>query len=120
MTLDDLWTPTSDPSWDVDRVLAAVGPFLRDGVTYRACSAARLYESMHSSLDSQDWHAMRKLIEDRVAQGAREHNFDLWKNRPPLQRLVEEMREEAADEIVYGAMLAMQLGTRRLKRDGGR
>ncbi len=113
MTLDDLWSPTADPSWDVDRVLAAVGPFLRDGVGYRAFAAARLYESMHNRLEGQEWHQMRALIEKRVVDGAREHNFDLWKNRPTLERLIEEMREEAADEIVYGAMLAMQLGRRR-------
>lgn len=112
MTPDDLWSPSADPSWDVDRVLAAVGPFLREGVAYRAFGAARLYESMHNRLDSQEWHSMRSLIERRVAQGAVEHNFDLWKKRPSLERLIEEMREEAADEIVYGAILAMQLGRR--------
>jgi len=100
-----MWTP-DEPSWTVDRVLAAINPHIREAIFYRALQARSLYASTYDHLDTREYFRMRDLIEERVAKGAVEHNYDLWKQRPKIDDLLKEAREEAADEIVYFAMLA--------------
>lgn len=103
--MGDLWSPDT-PDWTVDRVLAAINPHIREGIYYRAMQARSLYVAMNDHQDTREYFRMRDLIEERVAKGAVEHNFDMWKQRPSIDGLLKEAREEAADEVVYFAMLA--------------
>jgi hypothetical protein len=105
MSEDRMWAPDK-AGWTVDRVLAAINPHIREGIFYRAVQARSLYVAANDHLDPREYYRMRDLIEERVARGATEHNFDLWKQRPSIDQLLKEAREEAADEIVYFAMLA--------------
>lgn len=45
-------------------------------------------------------------MRDRFLEGAREHDLDYFRNPPSVEALRTDMREEAADFVIYGAMLA--------------